>query len=262
MSISIDLPERRPAQPSGAAEISESQAHSDDINTTARESCGAIQPGSHPSSEPATVAFVGLPAPGELVTDEQLFDQYRRGDRASFGLLMERYQRELFHFLIRFLGDRAAAEDTFQETFLQVHQSAAGFDMQRRFRPWLFTIAANKARDLRRSRSRHATSALQNPVNSVDEQSAEFMDLLSGHGDLPSDAMEREELARRVRATVMEMPESLREILLLSYFDQFPYKQIGDILGIPLGTVKSRLHTAVADFANRWKVMNKRGRGS
>ena len=88
------------------------------------------------------------------------------------------------------------------------------------------------------------------------------MDLMSGQVELPSDALEREELAKRVRSTVMEMPESLREILLLSYFDQFPYKQIGDILGIPLGTVKSRLHTAVADFANRWKTVNKSRRMS
>ena len=85
---------------------------------------------------------------------------------------------------------------------------------------------------------------------------------MASGGDLPGDKLEREELARRVRSTVMEMPDSLREILLLSYFDQFPYKQIGDILGIPLGTVKSRLHTAVADFANRWKVLNKLHRGA
>src|SRR5580698_3869871 len=94
-------------------------------------------------------------------TDEELFAAYRRGDRASFQQLVERYQRELFHFLVRFLGDRAAAEDIFQETFLQIHQSAQDFDAQRRFRPWLFTIAANKARDLMRSNARRPTSPLQ-----------------------------------------------------------------------------------------------------
>jgi len=59
-----------------------------------------------------------------------------------------------------------------------------------------------------------------------------------------------------VQKTVMSMPDHLREILLLSYFHQFPYKQISDILDIPLGTVKSRLHAAVAHFADRWKTMN------
>jgi RNA polymerase sigma-70 factor (ECF subfamily) len=196
------------------------------------------------------------------ISDEHLIDRFRHGDRRSFETLVDRYQRELFHFLVRFLGDRAAAEDTFQETFLQVHQSAGQFDMDRRFRPWLFTIAANKARDLRRSMGRRAASPLQAAVNAEDEQGNQFIDLMASGGDLPGDKLEREELARRVRSTVMEMPDSLREILLLSYFDQFPYKQIGDILGIPLGTVKSRLHTAVADFANRWKVLNKLHRGA
>src|SRR5437879_3357804 len=73
------------------------------------------------------------------VTDEQLLADYRHGDKAAFQKLVERYQREMFHFLVRFLGDRAAAEDIFQETFLQVHQSADQFDPERRFRPWLFT---------------------------------------------------------------------------------------------------------------------------
>jgi RNA polymerase sigma-70 factor (ECF subfamily) len=264
MSISIDLPDRRPVTAAGTDQdtLGTDGTHSDD---SAHESTSAIYRSCAPGETVLTAPLppsspdqpTGGPSPAPSITDELLFDQYRRGDRASFGRLMERYQRELFHFLIRFLGDRAAAEDIFQETFLQVHQSAAGFDIQRRFRPWLFTIAANKARDLRRSRGRRLTAALQNPVNGADEQGSEFMDLMSGHSELPSDSLEREELAKRVRSTVMEMPESLREILLLSYFDQFPYKQIGDILGIPLGTVKSRLHTAVADFANRWKTVNK-----
>jgi len=73
---------------------------------------------------------------------------------------------------------------------------------------------------------------------------------------LPGEPMERQELQQQVHKTVMGMPEHLREILLLSYFHQFPYKQISDILQIPLGTVKSRLHAAVAHFADKWKMTN------
>lgn len=186
--------------------------------------------------------------------DEQLLADYRHGDKGSFSTLINRYQRELFHFLVRFLGDRAAAEDIFQETFLQVHQSAEQFDPQRRFRPWLFTIAANKARDLLRSNARRPTSPLQASIGRGDDESGEFIDLMQATGELPSEPMEREELQALVQRTVMQMPEHLREILLLSYFHQFPYKQIGEILNIPLGTVKSRLHAAVAHFADRWKI--------
>ena len=186
-------------------------------------------------------------------TDEELLAAYRTGDHNSFASLVERYQRELFHFLVRFLGDRAGAEDIFQETFLQVHQSADQFDPQRRFRPWLFTIAANKARDLMRSQARRPTNPLQATINSNDDDSGQFIDLMQSDAPMPGDALEREELQKVVQATVEAMPEHLREILLLSYFHQFPYKEISEILKIPLGTVKSRLHAAVAYFAERWK---------
>jgi len=189
-------------------------------------------------------------------TDEELLSAYRQGDRRSFSQLVERYQRELFHFLIRFLGDRAAAEDVFQEAFLQVHQSADQFDPSRRFRPWLFTIAANKARDLIRSQARRPTNPLQASINPGDDDSGEFMDLMSSSDAFPGEPMEKAELQQSVQKAVMGMPDHLREILLLSYFHQFPYKQISDILEIPLGTVKSRLHAAVAHFADRWRTAN------
>lgn len=190
-------------------------------------------------------------------TDEQLLADYRNGDKRSFQRLVERHQRELYHFLVRFLGNRAAAEDVFQETFLQVHQSADQFDIERRFRPWLFTIAANKARDLIRSQARRPTNPLQASINRNDDEGGQFIDLMRSTIEAPGTGIEKEELQQAVQRTVMGMPEHLREILLLSYFHQFPYKQIGDILGIPLGTVKSRLHAAVAHFADRWKAANK-----
>jgi RNA polymerase sigma-70 factor (ECF subfamily) len=193
-------------------------------------------------------------------TDEQLLSEYRHGDKKAFSDLVERYQRELYHFLVRFLGNRAAAEDVFQETFLQVHQSAEQFDPQRRFRPWLFTIAANKARDLIRSQARRPTNPLQASIGG-DEESGEFIDLMQAAQEAPGAEMEQEELQQQVQSTVGNMPEHLREILLLSYFHQFPYKQIGEILGIPLGTVKSRLQAAVAHFADRWKANQGRSSG-
>jgi RNA polymerase sigma-70 factor, ECF subfamily len=189
-------------------------------------------------------------------SDEQLLSAYREGDKGAFSDLVERYQRELFHFLVRFLGDRAAAEDIFQEAFLQVHQSADQFDPERRFRPWLFTIAANKARDLMRSQARRPTSPLSAAISPGDDESGEFIDLMQATAAMPDEPMQRQELQQQVHKTVMNMPEHLREILLLSYFHQFPYKQISQILSIPLGTVKSRLHAAVAHFADRWRAVN------
>ena len=189
-------------------------------------------------------------------SDERLLERYINGDLPSFQLLVERYQRELFHFLIRFLGNRASAEDIFQETFLQVHHSAESFDLSRRFRPWLFTIAANKARDLMRSQARRPTSPLQAEISPGGGEGGQFIDLMAADVPLPDEAADQEEMQEQVRGVVMSLPEHLREILLLSYFHQFPYKQIADVLDIPLGTVKSRLHAAVATFADRWKAVH------
>jgi len=208
--------------------------------------------------QPANMSPIRLtvPASSPKQSDEDLLAAYRKGDRAAFSRLVDAYQRELFHFLVRFVGDRAAAEDIFQESFLQVHQSAAQFDPERRFRPWLFTIAANKARDYLRAQSRRPTNQLQAAIAPSNDDSGEFIDLLKGEEISPSEPMEKRELQELVQKTVMEMPSNFREILLLSYFHQFPYKQIGEILDIPLGTVKSRLHAAVAFFADRWRMLN------
>lgn len=189
-------------------------------------------------------------------SDEALLAAHIAGDKTALRGLISRYERELLHFLYRFMGDRAAAEDVFQEAFLQVHQSAAQFDTERRFKPWLFTIAANKARDQLRSAARRPASSLQSTMDGDDSGTTEFLSLMASDEETPETHLEREELRAMVQSVVMSMPANLREILLLSYFNQFPYKQISEILDIPVGTVKSRLHSAVAYFAQRWRSSN------
>lgn len=184
--------------------------------------------------------------------DEKLIDLFRKGKDDAFETLVTRYRHELFHFLVRFVGNRYSAEDIFQEAFLQVHQSIETFDITRRFKPWLFTIAANKARDfLRRSIQRH-TAALSAKVGDSDD-GIEFLDLMQADLPMPQQNLEQKELREKVRACAAAMPDHLREILLMAYFHRFPYKDIADMLSIPLGTVKSRLHAAVATFAEMWK---------
>ena len=195
-------------------------------------------------------------------TDERLLDDYVHGDRAAFGELLGRYRNQLLHFLIRFLGSRAAAEDVFQETFVQVHLSAETFDTTRRFKPWLFTIAANKARDYHRKHGREPTVSLSAPMSREDE-GRPYVDLLEADLPSPSAPILDAERSRLVKAVIDSMPSHLREILVLSYFQRLSYNQIADTLEIPLGTVKSRLHTAVAAFAKAWKAaMVREGRAS
>ncbi|MEZ6242819.1 MAG: RNA polymerase sigma factor [Phycisphaerales bacterium] len=191
----------------------------------------------------------------EQPTDEQLFERYRSGDAPSLRTLIERHHDDLIRFLTRLLGDRTAAEDVFQETFLQIHISAESFDATRRFRPWLFTIAANKGRDYLRRKGRRRTVELSAPVNGPagGERGGSFVDLMEVDVPAPDEPMDLRERDRMVQAALEELSPPLREILLLAYFQRLSYAQIADDLGIPLGTVKSRLHSAVASFARAWK---------
>lgn len=190
-------------------------------------------------------------------TDEQLLADYRDGDAPAFREIIERHHDALIRFLIRFMGDRQAAEDVFQETFLQIHLSADTFDTTRRFKPWLFTIAANKARDSLRRDSRRPTVDLSAPIGGDAETGARtFLDLMEVDVEAPSAALDDEERDRLVQRAIDTMPDHLREILLLAYFQRMSYTNIADALEIPLGTVKSRLHASVAAFARKWAELN------
>lgn len=223
----------------------------------------ADRPAPPPAPDPAPGLNPADQGDWARASDEQLVAAYLDGREPAFAELVHRYQNDLFRFLLRFVGRRAAADDLFQETFLQVHQSAGTFDTTKRFRPWLFTIAANKARDfLRRDRRRQA-APLSASVDASDDQAASFVDLMEADLPMPETAAADLETARLVRDLVQELPDHLREVLLLAYFEQFAYKQIAEMLAIPLGTVKSRLHAAVGAFAELWKTRYPTlGRGS
>ena len=191
------------------------------------------------------------------MTDEHLVGHYRTGRTEAFETLVSRFRIELFHFLMRYVHDRAAAEDLVQETFLQTHLSIDTFDLSRRFRPWLFAIAANKARDQLRRNTRRQTVPLSVLVDENQPEGRTFIDLLEADLPLPAENVENEETRRLVREAIASLPDHLREVLLLAYFHRFAYKEIAQMLSIPLGTVKSRLHAAVGSFAEVWKARHR-----
>jgi len=185
-------------------------------------------------------------------TDTELLQHHLDGDPEAFGSLVRRYRRELFNFLARFTGDAALADDVFQETFLQLHISAATFDTSRRLKPWLFTIAANKARDALRKSFRRQAAPLDAPI--AGSQETTYAELMPADIPAPEESLLNLETRQAVQKIIRQMPENLRTVLLLSYFNEFPYKEIAEILDVPLGTVKSRLHAAVRHFAKQWKA--------
>jgi len=182
--------------------------------------------------------------------DEELLLEHLAGRSDAFETLVTRYANDLFGFFQRFVGNAAAADDLVQETFLQVHLAARSFDPARAFKPWLYTIAANKGRDFMRARGRRPTHSL----DIVDEQrgTPSPAALIESPEATAPIRMDVDEQTERVRALIVEMPEHLRLILVLGHYQKLPYAEIADILGIPVGTVKSRLHSAVQHFTRLW----------
>lgn len=185
-------------------------------------------------------------------SDEQLLEQHLFGDGRAFELLVKRHRADLLAFLTRLMGDTTAAEDVAQETFLRLHRSAEKFESSKGLRPWLFSIAANAARDHYRYHARRPATSLHAPARVGNPEGSTIGALHPAATETPHARVERAETEQRVRRTVDRMPIHLREILLLSYFQRLSYNEISTALQIPLGTVKSRLHAAVAHFAMRW----------
>jgi RNA polymerase sigma-70 factor (ECF subfamily) len=201
------------------------------------------------------------PTPEPPVSDAELLRRHLEGDAEAFPALVRRYRRELFSFLARYTADASLAEDVFQEAFLQLFLSAAAFDPKRPLKPWLFTIATNKARDAMRSRSRRQAAPLDAAVSAADEEGARYVDLMCSDVPSPEEAILNLETRQTVQRIVAGMPENLRAVLLLAYFHELPYKDIAEALNVPLGTVKSRLHAAVRCFAGLWKAAERTRHG-
>lgn len=178
-------------------------------------------------------------------SDEQLVVALVAGDAAALRTLMDRYQRPLFGYLSRLLGSNEDAEDLFQETFLRVLRHVSRFQTDRRFKPWLYAIATNLVKNKYRSRSYRQAVPLDRS-DGQEEGGPSLASQLPGRGELPSEALERSEAAERVRRAVQELPEKGRAALVLYYYQGLSYDDVAQVLEIPLGTVKSRIHNAMA----------------
>jgi RNA polymerase sigma-70 factor (ECF subfamily) len=188
-------------------------------------------------------------------SDEQLLAQYREtGDRALFESLIRRYEREIYSYLRRYIGNAEMAEDAFQGTFLQVHLKCHQFDSDRRFRPWLYAIATNQAIDVQRRNKRHRMVSLdRSSSGEKDDRGNSWSEKLVGDSPDPLMAASNGENSQWVNESVESLGESMQQVVQLVYYQGLKYREAADVLGIPVGTVKSRLHAAVQRLGLLWE---------
>jgi len=187
-------------------------------------------------------------------SDEELLLRHRnQGDRSAFETLVHRYERELYSYLRRYTGDADLAEDVFQATFFQLHQKAHLYEAGRPVRPWLYTIATHQAVDALRKAGRHQAVSLDARSTTGEIETDALVNLLSAETPTPGEEMEEAERREWVRREIERLPEHLRRVVLLTYYQGLKYREVAEILGIPVGTMKSRLHTALGRLGAAWK---------
>jgi RNA polymerase sigma-70 factor (ECF subfamily) len=169
------------------------------------------------------------------VSDGELISRVGSGDRNAFEVLYRRYARPVFGLALRRLGDRGRAEDAVQETFASVWRAAGSYRPERGpGAPWLYAVARNAIVDNGRTRR-------EPPVDGVEEKAED---------ETPADQAEAGWVAWRVHRSLAELPENERVVIELAYWRGRSQSEIAELLGIPLGTVKTRTRTGLARLAD------------
>ena len=186
-------------------------------------------------------------------SDEDLLVRYRdAGDVAAFEGLVHRYERPVYSYLSRYLRSAQLAEEVFQATFLRVHEKCGLFSVGRRVRPWLYSIATHQAIDALRKEKRHQAVRLNEEHGLDDAEPARLIELLESRVPTPPEKAEQRERAEWTRQAVDALPDDIRAVILLIFFQGLKYREAAEALGIPLGTVKSRVHTALLRLNESW----------
>jgi len=164
-------------------------------------------------------------------TDEALMTAFCQGEARAFDQLLERYRTPLFSTLCRLVGDRALAEDLFQETFLRVIQHAGRYDPAQKFSGWVYRIARNLSVDALRQRGVRREQALE------DEH--------PDPGPNPEETSAQSESARIISRILEQLPLEQREVFVLREVAGLSFKEIAELTRNPLNTVLGRMHLAV-----------------
>jgi RNA polymerase sigma-70 factor (ECF subfamily) len=194
-------------------------------------------------------------------SDEELLLGCRRGDQESFDQLFERYRSRLFTFIWRYVRQREAAEDIFQETFVRIFARAGSFRRRAKASTWMYTIAANLCRDELKRLRRHRTVSLDEPPPGDEPGQAwsQALRAVADHGDDPRRAAEEAEHRAALWRAIDTLPDAMRIPLELYTVHGLKYREVAQVLGIPLGTVQSRIHNAVKQLRTQFPDAPKRG---
>lgn len=180
--------------------------------------------------------------------DQLLVERVQRGDKHAFDLLVIKYERRLARLLSRFVRDAAEVEDISQEAFIKAYRALPSFRGESAFYTWLYRIGINTAKNYLVSRGRRAPTSTE-----YDAEEAEGFEDAEGLRDLntPENELLSKEVAQVVNAAMTDLPEDLRTAISLREMEGMSYEEIAEIMGCPIGTVRSRIFRAREAIAAR-----------
>lgn len=181
--------------------------------------------------------------------EETLLRRCARGEENAFRELVERLEKPLINFLYRFVGERHAAEDLFQETFVRVIRGLPGFRPEASLDTWIYTIARNLALDHLKARRRHREVPLDRPMAGEGGRVLRFQEAIRSERPGPDGTAEEAEAERLVSRALARLRPAKREALTLRVFAGLSYAEIARLAGAPVGTIKFRVHEALKDLA-------------
>ena len=173
-------------------------------------------------------------------TDIAVVERVRNGDKQAFNLLVARYQFKIQNLVARFIKDPAEQEDVAQEAFIKAYRAIGNFRGDSAFYTWLYRIAVNTAKN-------HLVGASRKPPSQgVDLSETAVIGTAEGLTELnsPEAMLENDQLVSTIRTAISELPEELRQAITLREFDGLSYEDIADVMGCPIGTVRSRIFRA------------------
>lgn len=177
-------------------------------------------------------------------TDEELMLRYRDGDAAAFEALYQRYERPLFDFIYRMAPNAADTENLFQETFLRLVGAKERYRATAQFKTWIFQIAVNLCRDRARRMKHRAHLSLNDPVFTGHDGHGGAQGVVRDPSAPVGASVEAGELEAAVKGAVGTLPEDERAVVVLKEYQELSYPEIAEILGRPVGTLKSVHHRA------------------
>ncbi|MRG88358.1 RNA polymerase sigma factor SigW [Salinibacillus xinjiangensis] len=169
---------------------------------------------------------------------KQKIRQVKQGDQSAFEDIVNFYQKKVFQVCYRMLGNIHEAEDMAQEAFVRAYTNIHSFDEKRKFSTWLYRIATNLSID--RIRKKKPDYFLDAEVKGT--EGLTMYSQLSDQNPLPDEEMESLELQSYIQKKILSLPEKYRSIITLRYVDDLSLQEISEVLDIPMGTVKTRIH--------------------